>query len=274
MSGPSHAALDIERKKACASMARSAAAAITGCAICWVFAGNARAAGDAPDAAPAARATIEPATAETGPRPATFWGEVWDYLYNGASVTVGLGTREADLQVADLATNAQGKISQRNTSAYFLSYSTRPSFIGRSKFGYNFAFNYTTFTMDQQEVSKNDFRDIGTRVHGRVAYVVPTFFYQVGEYGPRGTFVRLGVGLGIGVAKYEGDIILDYPNNATPVTVSNGRYDLKTASSLYLEGRYRNWGLTLIAAGPTYQDDRYKYSVLDLAAYFGYTYYF
>ncbi len=203
-----------------------------------------------------------------------FWADVWDYLYHGASLTLGVGTREAELQVTDKVTGARGKIAQRNTRAYFLSYSTRPSFLGASKFGYNFAFNYTTFEMNEQEVASNDFRDLGTKVHGRIAYVVPTFFYQLGDYGAQGAYTRLGVGLGLGVAKYQGNIILDYPNNTTPVQISNGHYDLKTATSLYLETRYHNWGLTVIGAGPSYEDNRYKYSVIDLSVYLGYTHYF
>jgi hypothetical protein len=43
---------------------------------------------------------------------------------------------------------------------------------------------------------------------------------------------------------------------------------------LYLEGRYRNWGITVTAAGPSYEDDRYKYNVTDVSAYLSYTYYF
>jgi len=249
-------------------------ALVTGHATCCLCADDAHAESPAPIDAPVAQATVRPAPTEAESDGETLWAEVWDYLYRGASVTVGLGTREADLTVRDKVSNAYGKISQRNAKAYFLSYSTRPSFLGKSKFGYNFAFNYTTFTMDRQEVAPNDYRDLGTRVHGRIAYVVPTFFYQLGEYGAQGAYTRLGVGLGIGVAKYQGNIILDYPNNTTPVSISNGHYDLKTATSLYLEGRYRNWGLTVIGAGPSYEDDRYKYSVIDLSVYLGYTYYF
>jgi hypothetical protein len=205
----------------------------------------------------------------------SFGAQVWDYLYNGASITVGVGTRQADLQVRDKSTGASGKISERNSKvAYFLSYSTRPSFIGNSKVGYNFMFNYTTFSMDRQEVAKNEYRDVGTRVEGRVAYVVPTLFYQLGEHGPKGAYARAGVGLGLGVAKYDGNIILDYPNNTTPVSVSNGRYDLKTAAGLFLESRYRNWGLTFSAAGPSYEDARYKYAVTDISAFVSYMYYF
>jgi hypothetical protein len=211
---------------------------------------------------------------EQGAGPDTFWEWLWDYLYNGASLTVGIGTRQADLRVTDKSTKASGKISQRDEEAYFISYSTRPSFIHDTRFGYTFMFNYTTFNMDQQEVAKNVYEDVGTRVRGRVAYVVPTVFYQLGEHGRRGAYVRLGIGAGLGAAKYDGSIILNYPKNTAPVAISNGDYGLKFAASLLLEARYRNWGLTVTAAGPSYEDEQYRYDLTDLSSYVNFTWYF
>ena len=206
--------------------------------------------------------------------PAAFWEWLWDYLYNDASLTVGIGTRQADLRVTDKITNASGKISQRDEGAYFISYSTRPSFIHSTSLGYTVKFNYTTFSMDKQEVAKNVYEDVGTRVRGRVAYVVPTVFYQLGEDGRRGAYVRLGIGAGLGAAKYDGSIILNYPVNTAPVPISNGDYGLKFAASLLLEARYRNWGLTVTAAGPSYEDEQYRYDLTDLSSYVNFTWYF
>jgi hypothetical protein len=219
-------------------------------------------------------ATLGAVTPEKRPGTTTFWEWLWDYLYNGASLTVGIGTRQADLRVTDKSTYASGKISQRNEEAYFISYSTRPSFFHSTSLGYTFMFNYTTFNMDKQEVAKDVFQDIGTRVRGRIAYVVPTVFYQLGEHGRRAAYVRLGVGAGLGAAKYDGSIILDYPANTTPVAISNGDYGLKFAASLMLEARYRNWGLTFTAAGPSYQDEQYRYDLTDVASYVNFTWYF
>ena len=204
--------------------------------------------------------------------PATFGARLYDYLINGASVTVGLGTHQGEITVRDKATNAAGKIVDRDNTAWFLSYSTRPSFIGSSKWGYNFMASYTTFNADKQEVGKNDFRDLGTRLHGSVASVVPTIFYQLGEHGPKGAYLRGGIGLGLGVTKYEGDLYLT--GGTTPVSVSSGHYDLKLAGSLYLDARYRHFGFTITAAGPSYEDDRYRYSVTDVSGHVNFTYYF
>jgi len=223
-----------------------------------------------PDAGRTSSATaVEPPDSE----PDTFWGAVWDYLYNGASITAGIGTRQSELSVTRKSDGAAGKIAQRNDAAYFLSYSTRDSFIGTSRVGYTVMLNYSTFYMDKQEVDKQ-LVDLGTRVKGRVAYLVPTLFYQWGEHHLDGRFMRLGFGLGAGVAKYSGSIILNYPSNTTPTNVGNGGYDLKFAVSLFLEARYRYWGVKVSLAGPSYEDKTYKYSVSDVAVNLGYSYYF
>lgn len=204
----------------------------------------------------------------------SFGSWLWDYLTVGASLTAGIGTRQAELTVTDKATAQAGTLVQRDDEAYFLSYSTRPSFLGNTMFGYTFLFNYTTIEMDRQEIEKNVYADLGTRIRGRFAYIVPTGFYQLGQHGPRGRYIRLGVGLGFGMAKYDGTIILDYPASTTPVHVANGSYDLKVAASAFLEARYRPWGVNISVAGPSYQDDAYKYNLSDIAYYLSYTYYF
>ncbi len=226
--------------------------------------------------APDAKGT--PQTSETAavPEQMTFGAWLWDYLYNGASITVGVGTRQAELKVTEKSSGRYGKIAQRDEEAYFLSYSTRPSFIGDSHFGYTFILNYTTFNMDKQETAKNIYEDLGTRVRGKTAYVVPTLFYQWGEHREKGKFVRLGVGLGMGVAKFNGDIILTdpQPKPLVPIHVSNDSYDLKFAASAFLEARYRHWGIKVSIAGPNYQDETYKYNLSDIAVNLGYSYYF
>jgi hypothetical protein len=225
--------------------------------------------------APDAKGT--PQTSETAAEPEqmSFGAWLWDYLYNGASITVGVGTRQAELKVTRKSDSKFGKIVQRDEDAYFLSYSTRESFIGSSQFGYTFMLNYTTFNMDKQEVEKNVYEDIGTRLRGKVAYVVPTLFYQWGEHRKIGKFVRTGIGLGLGVAKFEGNIILTDPAPYTaPIPIANGSYDLKFAASAFLEARYRHWGIKISIAGPSYQDETYIYNLSDIAVNLGYTYYF
>ena len=214
-----------------------------------------------------------PETGETAAKPEfdSFWAWLWDYLYNGASITLGVGLRQSELQVTRKSDGDYGKIVQRDEEAYFISYSTRPTFFKKSKFAYTFMLNYSTFNMDKQETSKDVFEDLGTRVKGDVAYIVPAFFYQWGEHRRIGKFARIGIGLGVGVTRFKGNIELSGP---TTVSVSDGSYDLDAAFGIFMEARYRHWGIRISAAGPSFEDDEYKYSVSDIAMNLGYSYYF
>ena len=205
------------------------------------------------------------------PGDAGFWDKTWDYLVNGASITVGTGLRQAEMTVTRKSDGAVGKIAQRDEQAYFLIYSTRPSFLRESSFGYTFMLNYSHFNMDKQQVAKDVYQDIGTRVRGNFAYVVPTLFHQWGEHRYKGKFVRLGIGLGLGVTTYSGNIRLS--DNST-VAVSNKSYALTIAESAFLEARYRHWGVKLSVAGPTVDNDTHKIQVSDVSVNLGYSFYF
>ncbi len=202
---------------------------------------------------------------------AGFWDKTWDYLVNGASITVGTGLRQAEMTVTRKIDGASGKIAQRNEQAYFFSYSTRPSFIRETNFGYTFMLNYSHFSMDKQEVARDVYQDIGTKVRGNFAYVVPTLYYQWGEHRYKGKFVRLGVGLGLGVTTYSGTIRL---SDNSIVDVSNKAYALTIAESIFLEARYRHWGVILSLAGPSVENDTYKIQVTDVSVNLGYSFYF
>jgi hypothetical protein len=207
------------------------------------------------------------------PAPKSYSEAIWDYLTNGASLTVGIGGREADLTVKRLSDNASGKLVQRNEKSYFLNYSTRPIFFDDSKFGYDFVFNLSTFHMSQQETSKNVYQDLGTGGNGKFAYVVPTLFYMWGDH-RQGTYFKSGVGLGVGIATFDGDIILTDSATQDRVQFSHKTTDLRLASSLVLEARWKNWGLLLSAAGPNVQQDGYEFQLGDIAFSFGYRFVF
>lgn len=205
--------------------------------------------------------------------PASYSAAIWDYLTNGASLTIGVGGREADLTVKRLSDNASGKLVQRNEKSYFLNYSTRPIFFDNSHFGYDFVFNLSTFHMGQQEVAKNTYQDLGTGGSGKFAYVVPTLFYLWGDL-QRGTYFKPGIGLGVGIATFDGDIILTDSATKDRVAFSHRTTDLRVASSLVLEGRWNNWGMLLTAAGPSLQQDGYEFQLGDIAFSFGYRFTF
>jgi hypothetical protein len=207
------------------------------------------------------------------PAPTSYSAAIWDYLTNGSSLTIGIGGREADLTVKRLSDNASGKLVQRNEKSYFLNYSTRPTFFGDSHFGYDFVFNLSTFHMGQQEISKNVYEDLGTGGNGKFAYVVPTLFYMWGDH-RHGTYFKSGIGLGAGVATFDGDIILTDSATQDRIQFTHKTTELSFASSVVLEGRWNNWGFRLSAAGPSLQQDGYEFQIGDIALSFGYRYVF
>jgi hypothetical protein len=81
----------------------------------------------------------------------------------------------------------------------------------------------------------------------------------------------LGVGLGLGVTTYSGNIIL---SDGSTVEVSNKAYALTVAESIFLEARYRHWGVILSLAGPSVENDTYKIQVSDVSVNMGYSFYF
>jgi len=207
------------------------------------------------------------------PAPTSYSAAIWDYLTNGSSLTIGIGAREADLTVKRLSDNASGKLVQRNEKSYFLSYSTRPAFFGDSHFGYDFVFNLSTFRMGQQETAKNVYQDLGTGGSGKFAYVVPTLFYMWGDH-RHGTYFKSGIGLGAGVATFDGDIILTDSATQDRIQFTHKTTELNFASSVVLEGRWNNWGLRFTAAGPSLQQDGYEFQIGDIAVSFGYRFVF
>lgn len=207
------------------------------------------------------------------PEPASYSATIRDYLTNGSSLTIGIGGREADLTVKRLSDNATGKLVQRNQRSYFLSYSTRPAFFADSHFGYDFMFNLSSFHMDQQVTANNTYLYLGTGGSGKFAYVVPTLFYMLGDQ-RQGTYLKAGIGLGAGIATFDGNIILTDSATQDRVYFSHKTTDLHLASSLMLEGRWDNWGFILSAAGPSMQQDGYSFQLTDISLNFGYRYVF
>jgi hypothetical protein len=217
---------------------------------------------------------VSPAHAQDQqPARVSYTDAIWDYLTNGSSLTMGIGGREADLTVKRLSDNATGKLVQRNQRSYFLSYSTRPAFFADSHFGYDFMFNLSSFHMDQQATANNTYLYLGTGGSGKFAYVVPTLFYLWGNL-QQGTYLKAGIGIGAGIATFDGNIILTDSATQDNVYFSHKTTDLHLASSLILEGRWNNWGFLLSAAGPNMQQDGYSIQVTDISLNVGYRYIF
>jgi len=200
---------------------------------------------------------------------------LWDYMVNGATLTIGMGVRQMGIKVIRTSDKAEGTIVQRNEEAYFISYSTRPGYFrAHPNVGYTFKFNLSSFDADQQEVAKDVYEDIGTRASGNFFYVVPTLFYEWGNYLKTGFFTRLGIGVGLGITKFSGDIILTESIDQPRLDLNSERSELRVASGVILETRWNHWGLSVSVAGPSFENDDYEVQVQDTAIHLGYSFVF
>jgi hypothetical protein len=201
---------------------------------------------------------------------------LWNSLTDEANLTLGYGILEANLTVKRKSDGANGTMSQRDTSAIFLVYSTRPSFFKDSNFGYTFMVNYITFDMGEQEIYQNQYATLGTHITGWMVYAVPTLYYQWGEHRYAGTFVRLGIGAGVGTAIYSGTIKLTSSQvpGGEQISTSNSSYSPRLTLTDFLEARWHHFGISMSYAAPRIYGDEYDVKVSNYSVNVGYTYYF
>jgi hypothetical protein len=205
-----------------------------------------------------------------------FWTGLWKSMTDEAHLTVSYGILEASLTIKRKSDGATGTMAQRDTSAFFLSYGTRPSFFKDSNFGYTFMVNYVNFDMGKQEVAGNEYVDLGTEITGQMIYAVPTLYYQWGEHHYKGTFVRLGVGAGVGAATYSGTVQLTGSQvpGGEKIHTANYSYAPRLALSDFLEARWHHFGVSMSYAAPRIYGDTYDVKVSNFSVNIGYTIYF
>jgi hypothetical protein len=200
---------------------------------------------------------------------------LWNSMTDEASITASVGVLQASMTVERKSDGAKATIAQRDENALFLSYSTKPSFFEDSNFGYTVMVNYIRFDMNRQEYGKNNLVDVGTEVTGQMLYAVPTLYYQWGEHHYDGTFIRLGVGAGVGTATYSGTLrMATAADPQETVHTANWSYAPHLALSDFLEARWKHFGISVSYAAPRIHGDVYDIRVSNFTVQLGYTYYF
>jgi hypothetical protein len=200
-----------------------------------------------------------------------FIRSIWEGLTDEAHLRVGYGIVQWAMDIERQSDGATARLVQRDNSAVFIGYGSKPSFFKGSRFGYTFMVDYVDFDMKKQEVPGDQFADLGTEVTGYMVYAVPTLFYQWGEHRYKGRFVRLGLGVGVGAARYHGTVRL-----STGETVYTEKRSLepRLALSNFLEARWNHFGLSFSFASPRVYGDGYDIRVSDVSANVGYVFYF
>jgi hypothetical protein len=232
------------------------------------------------DAAPYGPAPVQ--DRETASGAAGWSSRLWDWttdtFIDGASITLGYGIRRSTFTFTRKSDNASGTIVDRDYPSYFLIYSTKPSFFTDSRFGYAFMLKLSTFTMDQQVASGSLIAgtpvDVHTNLQGIIGYAVPSLYYQWGEHRFEGTFIQIGVGLGLATTTYSGTIELRSPTASERADVRDQSYSLHLAWSTFLEARWRHGGVYLSLMRARLPGDTYNTRFEDDSLYLGYRFFF
>jgi hypothetical protein len=196
---------------------------------------------------------------------------LWKELTDEASLTVGYGIMKWVLDVKRTSDGATATLVQRDNSTLYVSYSTKPYFFKGSKFGYTVMVNYSDFDLTKQETENDEFADFGTEVHGYIVYAVPTLYYQWGEHRRKGRFVRLGVGAGVGAARFSGTVRL---STGEIVHTSQNNVEPRLAITNFLIARWNHIGVQFSYASPRVYGDDYDARVKDVSLYATYTFNF
>ncbi len=165
---------------------------------------------------------------------------IWKGLTDEAHIRVGYGVVQWKMDLKRSSDGATATMVQRDDSALFLSYGSKPTFIKDTQFGYTFKISYVNFDMKKQDVSGSDFEDVGTEVHGYILYAIPTIYYQWGEHRYKGTFIRLGFGVGVGGARYSGTAQL---STGEVIYTANRSFEPRLAWTNFLEANWKHIGI-------------------------------
>lgn len=197
----------------------------------------------------------------------------WDYLTVGASVTAGIGGRSVVIDVTRQETGDSGKLIGSKENVLFLLYSTKANYFGRSNFGHAWLLNLSSININEQELSDGSVVNLGTKVNGFFATAVPAVFYNVGDR-HRGHYIRAGIGLGIVVARFNGDVILTESMQADErVSISNGASTVFTALGAFIDYQWHNFTIRVTTSGPNLEFNGHDINVSGTSVVFGYTYY-
>ncbi len=227
------------------------------------------------DTAPKPDSTLSTGTTSTG---GGLLNWAYDSFIDGASITLGYGIRRSSFTFQRKSDGATGTIVDRDYPAYFLIYSTKPSFFENSRFGYTFMVKLSTFDMEQQVASGALIGgtpvDVHTDLEGIIGYAVPALYYQWGEHRATGTFLRTGAGLGLATTTYSGTIELRSPSGSEQVSVRDQSFSLHLAWTVFLEAKWRHWGGYLSVMRAQLPGDTYDTVFEDVSLYLGYQFFF
>lgn len=216
---------------------------------------------------------------------------------DGAYVTAGLSISSLSITVFD--NSDSNTLAELNDSALplpFIAFHLKPSFFGKSNFGWGVGFDYSNaYALEQSIIRSGDTKnvDLGTYITTTLFALTPNAFYQFGDqYSDR--YFRIGVGAAIGYAHIRGTAFFtedesnsqcyqagsDFVDGTGPATeklrieaikdtCQQENYNqggLGLGASVFMQGQYKNWQVSIDSANLllSQRDQKLQPAVLSL----------
>ena len=177
---------------------------------------------------------------------------------------VGPSLKAVALEVSRKSDGANGILSEGDQLAFFAGSSSGIDLFGNSRFGYNIVSMVSSFKLAHQENSNGDLVNLGTGVSGTFGYIFPMVFYlaTLGD----NAFFKLGVGVGVGFADFNGNVTL---SDGTTSNISHNINKPVPVIGFSAEIRWGRMILSFSDNGPGFSKGDFEFFVSDASLNFG-----
>lgn len=185
-------------------------------------------------------------------------------------LTVGVSLNSIDFDVGSEGnTDPYGTLSEDFSYSPYIILGSPYKYAGESDFGGLMEYSFSGFNLSRQEVG-GELVDLGTSVTGYYVFITPTVFYSFFGQDTNNKYDQtlvMGMGLGLGYLKAEGDIIF------TATTRERHNIDISgpaLAVSGFIDYRAGNFTTRISAVLNNYTKDSLDYDAFGFTWDFGY----
>lgn len=150
-------------------------------------------------------------------------------------------------------------------------------YAGNSNFGYYFNYKFNRFNIDTQDttITSSDVHemDLGTSVTGYNIYATVSGFYNFGDKiieNDDDSSFKIGLGIGVGYLKADGDIILT--ELATQPKIDIGISDFGFNYGIFFDYRYGPWVFRIDTFGTSVKQGEYYFEDISQSFQIGYSF--
>ncbi len=174
---------------------------------------------------------------------------------NALSVDLGVSFSQPVLELKTKDDEVLGKNAAQTSVWPSISLQSKERYLGNSNWGYSISAMAWYFSMDKQKEKGSDkLIDYDTSMKGYFAYLVPTFYYRIGDKyimeGPDQDRINwtFGIGLGVGYLHADGTTYTNY--SSTPTTEDIHIDNAAFSSGFFIEGIRNRWFIRFSSFGP------------------------